>query len=264
MSPPHDLLHDALRRATSRSRTIAGSPPALENLKLEDDLIEVATPGLSPASSVSSTPAGSRSSSPSRNKKGGGAGKPRRDKTKEKMKAESNKNPFDPINRFPGEVNGRIFGELMADDLLACGLVCKRWRRSQTLSQFSPHFFRPSLFLFFDSPSSLSTDYTWYLLLQALTWTEPQDRKASYAESNGLPKWRASDAKEDWAEHFANIMRRDDTETKEADLDEDGLTMKEERELKWAEENQEELEGMDKVAMRAYYKVRFFACLYSS
>ncbi|GAA5859728.1 hypothetical protein JCM5353_008322 [Sporobolomyces roseus] len=229
MSPPHDLLHDALRRATSRSRTTAGSPPALENLKLEDDLIEVATPGLSPASSVSSTPAGSRSSSPSRNKKGG-AGKPRRDKTKEKMKAESNKNPFDPINRFPGEVNGRIFGELMADDLLACGLVCKRWRRSQTLN------------------------YTWYLLLQALTWTEPQDRKASYAESNGLPKWRASDAKEDWAEHFANIMRRDDTETKEADVDEDGLTMKEERELKWAEENQEELEGMDKVAMRAYYK----------
>lgn len=230
MSPPHDLLHDALRRATSRSRTTAGSPPALESLKLEDDLIEVATPGLSPASSVSSTPAGSRSSSPSRNKKGGGAGKPRRDKTKEKMKAESNKNPFDPINRFPGEVNGRIFGELMADDLLACGLVCKRWRRSQTLN------------------------YTWYLLLQALTWTEPQDRKASYAESNGLPKWRASDAKEDWAEHFANIMRRDDTETKEADVDEDGLTMKEERELKWAEENQEELEGMDKVAMRAYYK----------
>jgi len=265
MSPPHDLLHDALRRATSRSRTTAGSPPALENLKLEDDLIEVATPGLSPASSVSSTPAGSRSSSPSRAKKGGGAGKPRRDKTKEKMKAEANKNPFDPINRFPGEVNGRIFGELMADDLLACGLVCKRWRRSQTLSQFPfPPLFQPLTLV--DSPRIPSlADYTWYLLLQALTWTEPQARKASYAESNGLPKWRASDAKEDWAEHFANIMRRDDTETKEADVDEDGLTMKEERELKWAEENEEsELAGMDKVAMRAYYKVHSFSCSYTT
>ena len=51
-------------------------------------------------------------------------------------------------------------------------------------------------------------------------------------------------------------MRRDDTETKEADVDENGLTMKEERELKWAQENEElETAGMDKVAMRAYYKV---------
>lgn len=138
MSPPQDLLHDALRRATSRSRT-ATSPPALDSLKLEEDsLIDVATPApSSPASSVASTPAGSRSSSPSRaGRKSGGAGKPRRDKTKEKQKAEANKNPLDPINRFPGEVNGRIFGELMAPDLLACGLVCKRWRRSQTLSEF--------------------------------------------------------------------------------------------------------------------------------
>ncbi|GAA5926247.1 uncharacterized protein JCM15063_000225 [Sporobolomyces koalae] len=230
MAPPHDLLHDALNRATSRSRT-AGSPPALEHLKLEDELIDVATPApSSPASSVASTPAGSRSSSPSRNKRGG-AGKPRRDKTKERQKAEANKNPLDPINRFPGEVNGRIFGELQTTDLLACGLVCKRWRRSQTLN------------------------YTWYLLLQSLTWTSPEERKATYAESNGLPKWRASDAKEDWAEHFANIMRRDDLESKEADVDEDGLTMKEERELKWAQENEEnEFAGMDKVAMRAYYK----------
>jgi len=134
-------------------------------------------------------------------------------------------------------------------------------KESNSQSVSPPLFFINPPSLFFDSPSSLSTDYTWYLLLQALTWTEPQDRKASYAESNGLPKWRASDAKEDWAEHFANIMRRDDTETKEADVDEDGLTMKEERELKWAEENQEELEGMDKVAMRAYYKVSSFFLL---
>lgn len=52
-------------------------------------------------------------------------------------------------------------------------------------------------------------------------------------------------------------MRRDDLETKEADVDENGLTMKEERELKWAQENEEEeMAGVDKVAMRAYYKVR--------
>ncbi|GAA5850342.1 hypothetical protein JCM3766R1_004317 [Sporobolomyces carnicolor] len=239
MAPPHDLLHDALKRATSRSRTqtTGSSPPALEHLRLSEDesLIDVATPApSSPASSVASTPSGSRSSSPSRNspRKGGGAGKPRRDKTKERQKAEQNKNPLDPINRFPGVVNGRIFGELSATDLLSCGLVCKRWRRSQTLN------------------------YTWYLLLQSLTWTSPEERKATYAESDGLPKWRASDASQDWAQHFANIMRRDDLESREAaDTDENGLTMKEERELKWAQENEEsEMAGMDKVAMRAYYK----------
>ncbi|GAA6064720.1 hypothetical protein JCM10212_005843, partial [Sporobolomyces blumeae] len=135
MSPPHDLLHDALNRATSRSRT-GQSPPPIESLRLSDpdELVDVVTPApSSPASSRGSTPAGSRSSSPSRSGRKGGAGKPRRDKTKERMKAEQNKNPRDPINRFPGEVNGRIFGELLATDLLACGLVCKRWRRSQTL-----------------------------------------------------------------------------------------------------------------------------------
>ncbi|GAA6024407.1 hypothetical protein JCM11491_003543 [Sporobolomyces phaffii] len=240
MSPPHDLLHDALKRATSRSRT-ATSPPALDSLSLDaEPLIDVATPAPSSrSSSVASTPAGSRSSSPNRSgsgsgggKKGGGAGKPRRDKTKERQKAEQNKNPLDPINRFPGQVNGRIFGELLATDLLACGLVCKRWRRSQTLN------------------------YTWYLLLQDLTWHSPEERTATtYAEADGLPKWRASDAKQDWAAHFANIMRRDDLESKEADVDENGLTMKEERELKWQHENdEEELAGVDKVAMRAYYK----------
>lgn len=38
--------------------------------------------------------------------------------------------------------------------------------------------------------------------------------------------------------------------------DENGLTLKEERELKWAEENEaQEALGLDKVQMRQYYKV---------
>ncbi|GAA5824855.1 hypothetical protein JCM10212_005323, partial [Sporobolomyces blumeae] len=96
--------------------------------------------------------------------------------------------------------------------------------------------------------------YTWYLLLQSLTYTSPADRKATYAESSGVPKWRSADASQDWAARFASIMRRDDLESKEADTDENGLTMKEERELRWKEENDAAEAGMDKVAMRAYYK----------
>jgi hypothetical protein len=102
-----------------------------------------------------------------------------------------------------------------------------------------------------------STDYTWYLLLQSLTYVTPEERKSTYAASKGVPTWRASEAKEDWAERFANIFRRDDLEEQEpADRDEDGLTMKEERELKWAEENEEANGPIDKNAMREFYKVR--------
>lgn len=153
-----DLLQQALNRAALQSQSsgdeaatttatsgAGGGVPAglLHNLSLSDDdteYIEVRTPGASTPVSTASTPsgsrAGSRSSSPSGGKRRGGAGKPRRDKSKELAKAEQNKNPLDPINRFPGEVNGRIFGELGVDELLACGLVSKRWRRSQTLSEW--------------------------------------------------------------------------------------------------------------------------------
>lgn len=48
-----------------------------------------------------------------------------------------------------------------------------------------------------------------------------------------------------------------DQGVEETEVDENGLTMKEERELKWKEENEaSEMAGMDKVAMREYYKVR--------
>ncbi|KAK4050775.1 hypothetical protein OIV83_003196 [Microbotryomycetes sp. JL201] len=235
--PPNDLLHNALKRHASQAGE--GEPlqlPAMQHLSMsdDDDEVEVRTPAPSTPASTASTPAGSRSSSrassPSRKGKSG-AGKPRRDKTKEREKAEANKNPLDPLVRFPGEVTGRILGELGMHDLLACGLVCKRWRRSQTLN------------------------YTWYLLLQSLTYVEPSKRRTAYSETNGLPTWLKSEAKEDWAARFANIYRRDDIESHESDHDENGLTMKEERELKWKEEN-EQAEALfaDKNEMRQYYK----------
>ncbi|GAA6029075.1 hypothetical protein JCM8097_001581 [Rhodosporidiobolus ruineniae] len=242
MAPP-DLLHDALRRhAAQKGEDPALSPTALQALQLADDeQIEVRTPLPSAPGSVASTPSSSRSASPTRagggggggggGKRKGGAGKPRRDKTKEKEKADAMKNPLDPFLRFPGEVVGRILGELGADDLLSVGLVCKRWRRSQTLN------------------------YTWYLLLQSLTYVTPEERKSKYHETNGVPTWRASEAKEDWAARFASIFRRDDLEEPEAqDRDEDGLTKAEEHALKWAEENEAQEGPIDKVAMREYYK----------
>ena len=128
-----DLLHEALNRHARGST----EPPNVKDLSLsDDDEIEVRTPVPStPSGSGQSTPSSSRSSSPSRKGKGG-AGKPRRDKTKEREKAEQNKRTMDPLVKFPGRVNGRIFGDLGVDDLLTCGLVCKKWRASQTISQF--------------------------------------------------------------------------------------------------------------------------------
>lgn len=140
--PAPDLLHDALRRATSRSRN-AQDPalsPTLRDFHLgsdDDEQIEVRTPLPSYPGSVASSAASSRSTSPTRaaaGRKSKGGGKPRRDKAKEQAKAEAMKNPFDPFLRFPGEVLGRVLGGLGAEDLLAVGLVCKRWKRSQTLS----------------------------------------------------------------------------------------------------------------------------------
>ncbi|BGP18636.1 hypothetical protein JCM10213_004186 [Rhodosporidiobolus nylandii] len=238
---PADLLHRALERHAAQNRSpddSSLSPTRLQALHLgeDDEEVEVRTPRASEPPSVASSVASSRSASPTRSsgggggKRKGGAGKPRRDKTKEKERAEANKNPLDPFLRFPGEVLGRVLGELGADDLLSVGLVCKRWRRSQTLN------------------------YTWYLLLQSLTYVSPEERKQQYSESNGLPTWRASEAKEDWAARFANIFRRDDIDERDLERDENGLTQKEERELKWAEENEEAEGPIDKVAMREYYK----------
>ncbi|POY72333.1 hypothetical protein BMF94_4635 [Rhodotorula taiwanensis] len=238
----HDLLHEALNRHAGQLRGRDGEllSPRFERLALsgsddENELVEVRTPmTASVAGSVESTPASSRSASPSRagaNRKKGGAGKPRRDKAKEREKAEQMRNPIDPFLRFPGEVLGRVLGDLDVRDLLAVGLVCKRWRRSQTLN------------------------YTWFLLLESYTFESPADRRQKYAGSNGVPQWRKGDAQQDWAQRFASVFAHDASETVESDHDENGLTMKEERELKWKEENEaSELQGMDKNAMREFYK----------
>ncbi|BGP57150.1 hypothetical protein JCM8202_005412 [Rhodotorula sphaerocarpa] len=239
----YDLLHTALHRHASQLRSPDGeplSPPLVDRLALsgsddENELVEVRTPmTASIAGSVESTPASSRSASPSRaggGKRKGGAGKPRRDKAKEREKADQMRNPIDPFLRFPGEVLGRVLGELDVRDLQSVGLVCKRWRRSQTLN------------------------YTWFLLLESYTFENPADRRRKYADSNGVPTWRKGDAQQDWAQRFANVFAHDASETVESDHDENGLTLKEERELKWKEENEaSEMDGMDKNAMREYYK----------
>ncbi|KAK4690641.1 hypothetical protein P7C70_g9528, partial [Phenoliferia sp. Uapishka_3] len=152
MPPADSLLHSALTRAA-----LLAQPPqeGFQSLSLsdsDDDLISVRTPlasstpttSLSPATSRSSSPTRSNSTNPSPTKGGGialgltktrsGAGKPRRDKTKEREKADQAGKTMDPLIKFPGEVSGRIFGELGVDDLLSVGLVCKKWRRSATIS----------------------------------------------------------------------------------------------------------------------------------
>lgn len=179
MAPP-DLLHSALNRAAQQAAESEGaafprgrlSPPSIESLSLaadspspsllsptststnasatttsaesEDDLIAVLTPFATPLSTPSVSRNTSRSSSPTRragSTKGSGAGKPRRDKSKELAKAQANKlgadgtGSRDPLARLENTLSGRIFQELGSEDLLACGAVCRKWRNSQTLSQ---------------------------------------------------------------------------------------------------------------------------------
>ncbi|SGY62211.1 BQ5605_C007g04665 [Microbotryum silenes-dioicae] len=267
-----DLLHDALTRHASQAQL---SPRVMQALSLDEDgphgsalgegddeLISVQTPLPSTPGSAASTPAASRnpsrSSSPSGAKRRGGAGKPQRDKTKEKEKAEAMNNAMDPMVRFPNVVNGRIFGELDMFDLLSCGLVCQRWRNSQTMSESEPSPSGQRSIGGVDAEATLliSSDYTWYLLLQRLTYVDPASRSPAYSESDGLPTWRRGDSKINWAERFASINRRDDLEKPLVlDTDENGLTMQEERELKWAEENEaNDSQFADKNEMRAYYK----------
>lgn len=89
--------------------------------------------------------------------------------------------------------------------------------------------------------------------MQAITYHSPASKP--YAASSSLPTWRRGDSKVDWAARYASINRRDDIERGPSDEDENGLTMKEEREAKWREENElAEDEAGDKGVMRAYYK----------
>ncbi|KAI5478299.1 F-box domain, cyclin-like domain containing protein [Pseudohyphozyma bogoriensis] len=239
-----DLLHDALLRAHEESHSPTQKTTSqLQSLHLssdsEDELIEVRTPIATPALSVASTPSASRSASPTRapGSPGGGgrngrsrsgAGKPRRDKTKELAKAAANAATMDPLAKFPGEVNVRIFGLLGVDDLLTCGLVSKKWRRSQTIN------------------------WSWFTLLESITYVSPSERTQT---TSGLPTWRRGDSKVDWAARYASICRRDDVEKPPSDVDEDGLTFKEAREAKWKDENEEaEALALDKGEARKYYK----------
>jgi hypothetical protein len=55
--------------------------------------------------------------------------KPRRDKAKEREKAEQMRNPVDPFLRFPGPVLGRILGDFDVRDPIPQGSLhgSKRW-----------------------------------------------------------------------------------------------------------------------------------------
>lgn len=142
---PDNLLHEALTRAQLQSQSQSLNLASLSLSDSDDDVIAVRTPqSQTPALSRSTTPGTSRNPSPTRGSSPGkslltkprsGAGKPRRDKTKEREKAAQADRTMDPLVKFPGEVSGRIFGELGVDDMLQCGLVCKKWRKSATISQ---------------------------------------------------------------------------------------------------------------------------------
>jgi hypothetical protein len=94
------------------------------------------------------------------------------------------------------------------------------------------------------------------LLLQSQTYTPTPVPTAS---GSTLPTWRRGDSKIDWSAQYAAIHRpvvaEEEDETVEG-VDDDGITMREEREEKWREENEGVMQGMDKVEARKFYKVR--------
>lgn len=101
----------------------------------------------------------------------------------------------------------------------------------------------------------MTKDYTWFMLLQRLTWI-PQTGSKPYDETDGLPKWRKADSKVDWAQRFANMYKDDAGNSREeSEFDENGLTMKEERELKWREENEDANRPLSKNEAREMYKL---------
>lgn len=99
-----------------------------------------------------------------------------------------------------------------------------------------------------------TTDYAWYLLLRSITYS-PSGGSSTPAS---LLVWTRRDSKVAWSSEYAALFRAPLVELggeEGRDEDDEGVTMKEERERRWADE---EAQGqvVDKVAMRAYYKVR--------
>lgn len=153
----NNLLHDAVVRAAMKREQSSGatSPEgrafATADLRAsltsddEDTITTVHTPAQTPGGSRSASRAGSRSTSPSRDGKGGGrVGAKARREAAAREKATS----LDPLRRLPNELSVRIFelvglgadgmggeqGDLSGvRDLLKCGLVSTKWRRSATI-----------------------------------------------------------------------------------------------------------------------------------
>lgn len=153
-----NLLQDAVKRAALQREQSSGatSPEgrAFSTSELraslltsddEDTVTTVHTPSQTPGASRSASRSGSRSTSPTREGKGGGrVGAKARREAAAREKASS----LDPLRRLPNELSVRIF-ELVglgADgmggeggdfsgvrDLLKCGAVCQKWRRSATI-----------------------------------------------------------------------------------------------------------------------------------
>ena len=79
-------------------------------------------------------------------------------------------------------------------------------------------------------------DFTWFNLLQSLTYVEiPVIISTSEAEL----LWTRRDSKINWRERFASIYAVPEIVEGADELNEEGLTMKEEREEKWQQENDE-------------------------
>ena len=109
--------------------------------------------------------------------------------------------------------------------------------------------------------NSVAADYTWYNLLQSLTYVDPTTLHGSTPVIPNTPAafllWTRRDSKIDWRARFASIYAPIVVEEGADELNEEGMTMKEEREERWREENEGlAREGEDKGAMREYYKVR--------
>ncbi|KAG0146504.1 hypothetical protein CROQUDRAFT_657319 [Cronartium quercuum f. sp. fusiforme G11] len=165
-------------------------------------------------------------------------------RAKREAAAKAKASSSDPLLRFPNPINVRIFelvglgsdgtggsaGDIFSGvrDLMACGLVCQKWRTSATIN------------------------FVWFKLCSATSY------ESSLVKVFEPPTWTRKDSKVDWSARY-RIKNRIPDQTSHPDFEltsgPETLTANELKHQQWQQE-EEERDGKfsNKLEARAFYK----------